>query len=478
VIKNTPVVVRFVQALKPGTEPFTASAPLAAILRPAARRLSARAALVGAVSLACACNVESTTKDTGGLGGDAAQAGAGNGPSGSGGEGGRSGDETPEATCPAGLTVVLSDYVSTQIALSALDGTTLSASFLSTGSTETDGLAFALSGDVVVPSSRPSSGRVVLLDRFGTNVITWADPSSARVLGQLAVGTGFESNPSDYLEVDAHSAFVTRWGQNANPGQEDNDRGGDVLVVDTESFTILGSIELPFRDSLPPRPSGMTRRGDHVYIPLERVSDDYSTTGEASLAVLSISAQSVDREITLSGLKACGRPALSPDGQHFAVACTGALDMDGNSEDISESAVVLFDATQYPPVETDRWAAKDLIGEPLQNDVVFASNDVVLLKTQTAFAGDSNSRWLAAHLDSRAVDVLLEARPDDEGAGKGLVYGAMVCAPGCSSTCLLADSDRRVLERVSIDDSQNVTLIDPVTVETDVGLPPTDIGFR
>ena len=64
--------------------------------------------------------------------------------------------------CPAAAVVVMTDYISTQVAISALDSETLSASFISTASASTSGLAFSLSGDVVVPSTRaPSGGKAI-----------------------------------------------------------------------------------------------------------------------------------------------------------------------------------------------------------------------------------------------------------------------------------------------------------------------------
>src|SRR5690606_38628620 len=104
-----------------------------------------------------------------------------------------------------------SDYQSTQVALSTLEGETQSASLVSTASTQTDGLAFALSGDVYLPSAPTDSGRLVLLDGFGTNVVSWVDTASAEVVAQLPVGTGFESNPQDYVEF-GKEAFISRWG--------------------------------------------------------------------------------------------------------------------------------------------------------------------------------------------------------------------------------------------------------------------------
>ena len=118
--------------------------------------------------------------------------------------------------CPAAALVVMSDYVSTQVALTELDGKTLCGSYVSSARAETSPVAFALSGDVVLPSSRPPSGRAVLIDRYGTNVVSFLEPGSGAILAQLAVGTGFESNPQDYLELDARreahdAALAARW---------------------------------------------------------------------------------------------------------------------------------------------------------------------------------------------------------------------------------------------------------------------------
>src|ERR1700760_4534210 len=90
---------------------------------------------------------------------------------------------------------------SPQVALGDLDGDTLCGSLISSARSDTSSVALALSGDVVLPSSRPASGRAVLLDRYGTNVVTFLDPSNGSVLSQLPVGTGFEANLQDYVEI-------------------------------------------------------------------------------------------------------------------------------------------------------------------------------------------------------------------------------------------------------------------------------------
>lgn len=406
------------------------------------------------LALVCACNVESTGTSTGGV------------------------DDPKDGECPAGVTVVLSDYVSAQIALSTLDGATRSASFLSTGSTVTDGSAFPLSGDVVLPGTPPASNRIVLLDRFGTNVVTWAGPATAEVLGQLPVGTGFESNPQDYLEIDQTHALITRWGQNQDPGREPFDDGGDVLVIDTRDPSIENSIVFPATDDLPARPSSLAAVGGDVLVTLDRVSLDFTETGWAMLVGLDVEQGRVAWEFRLGGLKSCGRPTLSPDGRRLALACTGAIMPTGEIEDIGQSAIVLFDPEHMPPVELERFKAEDLAGEPVQDDVAFASNGTLLFKTQTAWSGSRNNRWMALDLETGTSEELLQAQPDRNGAGKGLVFAGMECTPGCSTVCLLADSDRAVLERVDVDDGGRLQLLDPIVVEGQVGLPPVGLALR
>ncbi len=404
------------------------------------------------------CDVESTGEGTGGV--DDGLGGAGSG------------------ECPSGTVVVMSDYVSTQVALSGLDGSTRSASFLSTASAKTDGLAFALSGDVGLPSTAPPSGKVVLLDRFGTNVITWADPKSAEVLAQLPVGTGFESNPHDYLEVSERLALVSRWGQNTAPGSEDHDDGGDLLLIDIEEYEIVGNLVLPTEDDLPARPSGLALIGDEVLVSLDRIALDFSETGEAMLVGVDAAGEEVLWEKTLDGRKACGRATLSPDGSKFAVACTGALGATGETESLSQSALMIFDATARPLRALETFEAEDLLGVPLQGSVAFVSDDLVLLKTQTPWGGEGNNQLFSLDLKTGDTQELLEASEDDDGNGKGLVYGALVCAPGCSDYCLMSDSDEGVVQRIVIDSDGSLSMGTPVVVEDQVGLPPIGLTLR
>jgi hypothetical protein len=377
--------------------------------------------------------------------------------------------------CPGAALVVLSDFLSTQVAIVGLDGRTLSESLISTASLEGSPLSFPLSGDVVLPSSRPASGRAVLIDRYGTNVLTFVDPESAAVLAQLAVGTGFDSNPQDYVELDDTRALVSRFGQNPVPGEQDFDAGGDLLVIDTRAPAILGRVELSRAGELPARPSGITPLGDTAIVSLGRMSFDFKTTDDAELVAIDTSTLSVDYRLELEGLKNCGTLSRSPSGTRAALACSGAIDREGVLENLSESGLVLFDTTLNRLREIARFSAVGLANEPIQSGVEFASESALLLKTQTAYGGTKHNRLLLFEWELGVVTTLAQARPDADGAGKGVVFGGMLCAPGCGDVCLLADGDRGELSRFSFATGLAETL-PPLRVENDVGLPPRQVA--
>ncbi len=376
--------------------------------------------------------------------------------------------------CPAAAVVVMSDYVSTQVALTKLDGDTLCGSFASSARTGASALALPLSGDVVVPTTPPRSGRVVLVDRYGTNVVSFFEAPSGRALGQLAVGTGFESNPQDYLEISGDRAVVSRWGEDPTPGSEPFDGGGDLLVIDTLSPSLLSRIPLPDEGNFPPRPAGLALVGDLVLVTLQRASLDVKSMGEARVVGVDVDRESVTFTLPVAGLKNCGPVTLAPSARRAALSCTGYIDREGVPADVSESAVVLFDVTEAPPREIARYAAIDIAGAPLQSNVAFFAEDGLLVKTQTALAGGANNRLFSLDLASGAAEMLAEARAGDEG-GLGVAFGGLLCTPGCAQTCLVADADRGGLMRFSIT-PDGLSPLPTLGVAGTVGLPPRDLG--
>jgi hypothetical protein len=418
-----------------------------------------------------ACSIKSNGASTGGVKFDAATgcpAGDADCPAGD-----------AAIVCPAGVAAVLGDstFSSSQVALLGLDGNVLSSSFVSTASAATDGLAFALSGDIALPMTPPASGRIVILDRYGTNVVTWMDTATAKVQAQLPVGTGFESNPQDYLEISNNRALVSRWGVNGNPGAQPFDGGNDLLLLDSQAPSIQARIAIPEQDSLPPRPTGLTPLGSSAAVVLQRFSVDFSTVGDAQVVRVDLASQQIVQTLTLTGVSDCGRLMPLPGTSSFGIACTGPLDANGNSADLSHSALVLLDMdSQEKLVERTRVAASNITQEPLQLDFEFANNHVALVKTQTAFGGATNNRLLAVNLTDYSVRTLATARPGSDGRGQGITFGSVVCAPGCSSSCLMADADLRVVRRFDVSQDPPVEL-DAVTVTPNASLLPRQLAL-
>ena len=414
-----------------------------------------------AIALALvACNVAPPPPSTGGVSFD--------GGAGARVDGGADGGAA--ASCETGVVIVTSDYKSTNIAVSRLDGTTLSGSFVSSGATK-PGLALALSGDVDVPLVAPASGRLLLIDRYGTNVLTWMDLANASVLAQLPVGTGFQSNPHDYVEVDATRAFVTRFGTNPNPGQQAFDQGGDLLIVgaiDTSTPAIAGRIAIPEENpALQPCPDLMTWIGHELVVTLGRWSADFSQVGDGRFIGVSPGAGSIDWTVNVTGLSSCGRVAVSPSGKVAAIACSSAEDMSTSMFDPAQSDIVVYDATTSPPEETRRLGLGKKLGAGLQPAIAFAGEDAIVALT---YGGNATPGDTVFAVSPTTGEVTALGQSD-----KPYVLGGLHCAPGCGDVCLLSDADRNKLRRWQFARGTFAAL-DDVTVDTIVGLPPRDIG--
>lgn len=377
------------------------------------------------------------------------------------------GTEAGGPACPTALTILCTDYTTTNIAISRLDGITLSGSFVSSGSTAT-GLTTALSGDIAVPFVPPPSGRVLLIDRYGTNVLTWMDPATAAVIQELAVGTGFQANPHDYIEVSPTQAFVSRYGTNPDPGQQPFDQGGDLLIIDTSKYTITGRIAMPEDNpALQPCPHTMNWLGGDVVVTLQRYSSDFSQVGDGRFVGVSPTTQAVDWTVTVTGLQACGRVYLSPSGRTAAIACSS----NENSASVfspANSDIVLYDATQAPPVETKRLGLGTSLNAGIQPEIAFVTEDVILALT---YGGNATAGDTAFSVNTTTGDVTALAAES-----MALAYGGVSCSPGCGDVCLITDSEQNALIRWQTAEDGGLTPLSNVTVDPTVGLPPVDIG--
>jgi hypothetical protein len=375
--------------------------------------------------------------------------------------------------CPRGTAVVSTDFLSSEIALLAPNGEVESTAFMSSASTAATGLAAPFSGDLGVASARSRPGELVVVDRFGTNVLTFVDVRTAAVRGQLPVGTGFEANPQDYLELSEHLAFVPRLGENTSPGREPFDAGSDLLLIDPSVPRIIGSLAMPRRAGFRPNPIAVTELGDDVLVTLRHAKADYSALDESELVAVTIVAPRVRYRLPLGGFKNCGRAELSPSRTVLAVACAARLDRRGVVTEPETSGVLLLSANTDPPRELGRFAAADLVEGTIQSSLEFVSERVVLFKTQTALGGDQDNQLFSLDLDTGATTLLATAARDASGLGYGIAFGGMSCRAGCGDPCLVADRSRGKLLRFRVHDGLPVP--DTDLVIDGAGLPPTGV---
>jgi hypothetical protein len=371
-----------------------------------------------------------------------------------------------DAGCPGAVVAVSSDYASTNVSVLSTSGQLLSESIISSGSTP-PGLTTALSGDVVLPSVAPPSGRLVLVDRYPNAVVTWVEPATAGVLAQLSVGTGFASNPHDYLEVAADKAYVTRYDSNPHPGSEPNDAGGDLLIVDTERYTITGSIALSQPDDANylPHPSRLVAVNGEAWVALERFSQDFGDAADARIVGVSPETDAVMWSLDLPGVANCGALAVDAAGERVAMVCSGVL---AQSDALERSGIVLLDATVEPPVELARFDVATEFGSSPAPSLAWASDSLLLGATYGDLGQGRSDLAYSLDVTTGSATQLLDA-------GTAFVLGDTLCAPGCTD-CFLADARAQVLRTFRSDGAEVVARSD-VKVDPGIGLPPRALGF-
>ena len=145
---------------------------------------------------------------------------------------------------------------------------------------------------------------------------------------------------------------------------------------------------------------------------------------------------SIDYRLPLKDLKNCSRVEIAPSGKVLAVACEAYVDRKGAVADPSASGVVLLDATQTPPTEIKRLLAQDLFQGSIQSSVAFATENVVLVKTQTALGADQDNQLFALDVDTGKTTLLATAARTASGSGYGIAFGGMSCGSSCGDPCL------------------------------------------
>jgi hypothetical protein len=383
----------------------------------------------------------------------------------------------PPGPCGRGIVVVESDYQSSNVSLLDFEGNGLSES-LASSSTESAGFGAALSGDVVVPSSTQSGSEIVLIDRFPTGVLRFVNLATAKITAELALGTGFPSNPQDYLKLTAERAYVARYEANPNPGRKAWDAGGDILVVDPSVPAITGRIELsaalagePAKYS--PHPARLLNVSGRVFALLAAYANDYSSGTSSRLVELDPETDSLRSTLVLEGWRGCVALAVSPDERELAVACTGD-DLRSTEPKLEGSGLVTLDIEGVPRVDK-QFEASALGDAPLGFGLAYAATDVLLFGTlghlDDAGAPAAQDSLRRLDLASGQVTLLLQS------AGEPFTLGGVRCAVSCGA-CFAADAKRSggSVLRFALDSMGNLAAPSAIRAETQVGLPPRYLG--
>lgn len=290
-----------------------------------------------------------------------------------------SASEAGAATGPSGIAVVNSDYQSASVSFLDRDGNLLKDGCFNSGSGGPS-LSTTLSGDVALPTQLSLGGPVVVVDRQNAS-LTWLDPATCKPLGQLAVGTGFASNPHDYVWLSPNKAYVPRFKNNlaATPDPGDFDDGSDLLIIDPSQPKIVGSIDLkPFAPAgTLPMADRALLAGGMVYVSLNAISDDFSTYGIGRIVMVDPASDQVVGTIDTPGVKNCGAMTYVAAENRLLVACNG--DYAAGPQQADSSAIVVIDLGLDPPAVVSQVSAAAVGGHSFSNWAVAALDATTLL---------------------------------------------------------------------------------------------------
>jgi hypothetical protein len=286
------------------------------------------------------------------------------------------------AGLPSGIVVLSSDYQTSAVSILDREGTLVIDNCFNSN-TGPNGISLTLSGDLALPTQSAIGDAVVILDR-GNSVLTWLDPPTCAPLRQLAVGTGFVSDPHDYVALSATKAYVVRYNQNAAAtlATGDFDDGNDLLIIDPTQPKIVGRIDLkPFAPVgvLPDADRAMLIDGK-VYVSLNAISENFKTYGAGRIVIVDPAQDQVVGTIDLPGVKNCGALTYLPAEKKLLVACTG--DYGAGDQQFQGSAIVAIDVSSTPPMVVGQVAAAAVGAVAFANSTLAAFDSNTILGVQ------------------------------------------------------------------------------------------------
>lgn len=372
-------------------------------------------------------------------------------------------DPLPE---PPTFAVASTDYGASASALLDLNGELLEEAWLDSGTTR-PGVVAALSGDISFPSAPFEECTLVVLDRFGTNVITFLDVCGQEpLLGQVVVG----HNPQDVLWIDGATAWVTRHNPNLDGNAAALDRGNDVVVVDRARGRVVDRIDMSALDEGEAfaRPMRMVRLrasdgAERVVVGTARLSGDFQVAASGALAVV----DPVSHEVApylIDGLSNCGELDGVPDDPTRLVAtCAGATFGEEADRRAAAGVVLLELGAGGALVEVAIWRAAEHpeVGAVSASSVPLGGGRVVSVANGDV-ATSSPDRAVLLDLEAGTAQTLFEAS------------GPFVLGDGAydraSELLLIPDAGSGEVRRL-----RSLVPLEPISTAGCRGLPPREI---
>ncbi len=387
-------------------------------------------------------------------------------------------DLSPLASPPA-FAFVASDYASSAIGLLDEDGQLVREAWLDSG-TVAPSVVTALSGDVVLGSTPLAPCVLTVVDRRGTDVVTFLDVCArdSVVRGQLDVGASFHANPQDVIPVDDTLALVSRYAPNRAPDAAELDRGNDLLVIDWRAPSVLSRVDLSALDAdvngeiayaRPGRMALLTNgSARRVVIGLARLTSDFQVAGPGAIGVLDLDTMEA-RAVSLSGLANCGELDAAPGSASVAiVTCAGVPFAPPDDRRAGAGvASIELDAGGEVTVKS-AWRAVDHPSSPVFDawSVPISAERVVTIAMGDLRAS-LNDRAGAIELDHEASPILMEA-------GSAFVLGDGAFAAQ-SRLLLVPDADRGGVRRFRVDLDGTIRELDLAPTSGCRGLPPREV---
>lgn len=382
--------------------------------------------------------------------------------------------EAGAAPSANGIVVLSSDYATAGVSVLDQEGNLLPGKDnCFNSSSGPQGISMTLSGDVALPTQTTVGDAVVIIDR-ANSVLTWLDPPSCTPLRQLAVGTGFGSNPHDIVALSPSKAYVTRYGENAaaTPTPADFDDGNDLLIVDPSQPKIVGRIDL-----VPFAPEGTLPRADRamlidgrVYVSLNAISSNWKTYGTGRVVVLDPVADQVVGTIDLPGVRNCGAMTYVPAEKKLLVACIG--DYGAGEQQYTGSAIVAIDLSTTPPTVASQLNAANIGTRSFSNSTLaaFDTNRILAVISGTISNSQTDRLWQVSVNGVPAAKVFDSA--------EGISIGALLLDPA-KNRVFVADGTDKSVGLVRVFDLVGAKLVAGKTIQANPShnLPPVALAW-